>query len=450
MAPGPLELEVRDHIFCDPLFLERFLSVDDKDKLKRVLQLCHKSSAYKRQRKWTIPSSRGDTQLSQSVQSILNTIKTAVDDVTGRKSATAFLNRADRPINADCELDFLTHPDLVLFDGTLAHNDHWETVRMTVSVKRLDLHLKAAIAGLAFDARAVFTHQLHRRHLYALAVCGSKATFVRFDRAGVLYSTPIDICTDSDRFTKALAALLMMDDEPFGFDTAFSTRMAQDRRLDYYVELPASVLGDQPSDGPSMRKFKVVERLCHRMDIIGRATIVLRIQPIKRPESDSPGIKTRGQKRAFAESQPEELLDESYVLKLIWRDPNEEPEGDMVEQLEGIYGVVQHVWHCDVTWPNKPGRRQYGRHLDETARVEHMLVCKDLTTIEDAVYMTSDEGEYECSEINPQLEATSETRRRRVYSRVLMSSVGKLLWAAESPRALLTGILDAIMGYWRL
>ncbi|KAG9103626.1 hypothetical protein FRC06_009284 [Ceratobasidium sp. 370] len=455
MAPIPLELEVRDHIFCDPLFIERFLA-GDKNKLRSVLQLCHKSPAYSRQRrKWSIPRAKEEAQLYQPVQRVLNTIKAAVDTATGRTSATAFLNRAGRPISADCELNALTQPDLVLFDGTLEHNEHWETIRMTVSVKRLKSHLKAAMAGLAFDARAVFTHQLHRRHLYALAVCGSEATFVRFDRAGVLYSTPIDVSADSDRFTKAIAALLMMDDEAFGFDAAFSTRMNESRRLAYYVDLPGSVLDNQPSDRnyarSSTRKFKVVERLCHRMDIIGRATIVLRVQPVKLPETDAPGIKTRGQKRAFEESQPEELHEESYVLKLIWRDPDQESEGDILEQLVGIYGVVQHVWHCDVSWPNKSGRPRCGMRVDETARVEDMLVCKDLTTIENAVYMTGNGEEYECSVINTKkLEPTSETRRRRIYSRVLMSSVGKSLWAAETPRELLTGVLDAIMGYWRL
>ncbi|KAG8745854.1 hypothetical protein FRC10_006881 [Ceratobasidium sp. 414] len=458
MAPIPLELEVRDHIFCDPLFIERFLSVGDKDKLKTVLQLCHKSPTYNKQRrKWTIPRSRQEARLYQPIQRILNTIKVAVETTTGRTSATTFLNRAGRPINADCELNPLTRPDLVLFDGALEHNEHWETIHMTVSVKRLKSHLKAAIAGLAFDARAVFTHQLHRRHLYALAICGSEATFVRFDRAGVLYSTPIDVCADSDQFTKAVAALLMMDDEEFGLDTAFSTVMNESRRLDYYVNFPGSVLDDQPSDRNSARsptrKFKVVERLCHRMDVIGRATIVLRIRLVKLPETEAPGIKTRGQKRAFEESQPEELHDESYVLKLIWRDPSQESEGDILEELVGIYGVVQCIWHCDVYWPNKSGRsaKSGGMHADETAQVEDMLVCKDLTTIENAVYMTGNGDEYECSVVNTKkLEPTSETRMRRVYSRVLMSSVGKSLWAAESPRELLTGVLDAMMGCWRL
>ncbi|KAG8697955.1 hypothetical protein FRC08_006223 [Ceratobasidium sp. 394] len=161
------------------------------------------------------------------------------------------------------------------------------------------------------------------------------------------------------------------------------------------------------------------------MDIIGRATIVLRIQPIKRSETNAPGIKTRGQKRAFEKSQPEELLNESYVLKFIWRETSEEPKGDIVEQLEGIYGVVQHVWHCDVTWPNKPGRPQYGMHLDESARVEHMLVCKNLTTIEDAVYMMGDGDECECSVINPRLEATSETRRSREPARAPYGDPGR-------------------------
>ncbi|KAG8680995.1 hypothetical protein FRC11_001720 [Ceratobasidium sp. 423] len=56
-------------------------------------------------------------------------------------------------------------------------------------------------------ARAVFAHQLHRRHLYAMMVCNTEATFVRFDRAGILYSHRIDLRTDSKAFTYVFAYL---------------------------------------------------------------------------------------------------------------------------------------------------------------------------------------------------------------------------------------------------
>ncbi|KAG8768373.1 hypothetical protein FRC12_005602 [Ceratobasidium sp. 428] len=190
------------------------------------------------------------------------------------------------------------------------------------------------------------------------------------------------------------------------------------------------------------------------MDIIGRATIVLRIQRVKSPKTQQEGVRTRGQKRAFEESQPEELHEQSYVLKLMWRDPEQESEGPILERLVGIYGVVQHLWHCDVHRSCK--RRHLAGSgcemcLDETPEVEDMLVCENLTNIQHAGRMTGNRDVYEPIEVNTKrLVPTTQTRRRRIYSRILLSSVGKPLWAAESPRELLMGILDAIMGCWSL
>ncbi|KAG8745862.1 hypothetical protein FRC10_006889 [Ceratobasidium sp. 414] len=433
MVSEPLDSEVKDLIFCDPSFTKHFL-VGDKKQQRIVLQQCHKSVVHQKQGRWSIPRAKNEDQLYSPVLRILNTIKGAVDIAMGRTPTNAFLNRAGQTISADCKLDSLTRPDLVLFDGAHERHEHWETVRMTVSVKRLKSHLKAAITGLAFDARAVFTHQLHRRHLYALAICGSKATFVRFDRAGVLYSTPIDVCADSDRFTAAVAALLMMGEHAFGFDTAFTTRMNKKQRLEYYVDLPESASNDGPraSTKGASRRFKVVECLCNRGDIVGRATIVLRIKRLKKPEP-KPGqvglcTKTRGQKRVFEESRPEELHYESFVLKLVWRDPSQKSEGEILEELVGIYGLVQYVWHCDVPRPCKCGLLTSlwcGTCVDETAQLEGEVITK-------------------------KFKPTSETRERRIYSRILLSSVGKPLREASNLRELLMGMLDAIMGYWRL
>ncbi|KAG8710330.1 hypothetical protein FRC08_017296 [Ceratobasidium sp. 394] len=459
MVPDqPLNSELQDLIFCDPLFTKHFF-VGDKKKQGAILQQCHRSVVYKKQSRWSIPRVGKEDQLYTPVISILNTIKGAVDIAMGRTSTNTFLNRAGQEISADCKLDPLTRPDLVLFDGAHEGHEHWETVRMTVSVKRLKSHLKAAITGLAFDARAVFTHQLHRRHLYALAICGTQATFVRFDRAGVLYSTPIDVCADSDRFTTAVAALLMMDDHAFGFDTAFTTRMNKNQRLEYYVDLPESASHDEPRTGarPASRRFKVVECLCNRGDIVGRATIVLRIKKLKKPEPKLEqaglGAKTRGQKRAFEESQSEELHDESFVLKLVWRDPDRESEGEILEELVGIYGLVQYVWHCDVPRPCKCGRLaslQCATCVDETPQLENMLMCENLTNIQGAIHAGGRNG-HKCREvITKRFKPTSETRERRIYSRILLSSIGKPLRKAGSPRELLMGMLDAIMGYWRL
>ncbi|QRV92496.1 kinase domain protein [Ceratobasidium sp. AG-Ba] len=458
MSPIPLEHEIRDHIFCDPSFVERFLT-GDKDKLRAVVQRCHKSTLFSK-RRWTLPKLKQGGRLYPPIVRVLNTIAEAVSAGRCSRAHDSFLHYNPRMIKSDFELSFLTDPDLVLFDNKYEQQEHWETVRMTVRVKRLKSHLKAAIAGLAFDARAIFAHQIHRRHLYALAICGTEATFVRFDRAGVLYSTPIDVSRDSDGFTKAVAALLLMDKETFGYDPIFSTKMGSDGRLDYYVELPHSALDEpgslsQATKSPDVR-LKVTEVLCHRQDIVGRATIVLRLQKVKvlDVQLGSPAFRTRGQKRKFEESQPEELHDVSFVLKLVWRDPSQEPEGEVLKKLVGIYGLVQYAWHGDASRACKRGcfaSSLCGRCVDETPRVDEMFVCQNLSNIQGAIRIIGNGGEYTCEAINTKkLERTTQGRRRRIYSRTLLSSVGKMLWAAEGPKELLMGILDALMGCWHL
>ncbi|QRW06614.1 Transposase family Tnp2 protein [Ceratobasidium sp. AG-Ba] len=396
----PLEDELRNLMFCDPLFFEHFLC--DNSKLRSVIQHCHKSSAYDNQRhRWKTPRPKQDNQLRRSFIRILNTIKQASDTAMDRNPASGFVDRAESAVGADYKLSSLTRPDVILFNGPHDDYEHWENVRMTVSVIRHASHLKAGIARLAFDARAIFTHQIHRRYLYALSICGANATFVRFDRAGVLYSKPINMRTNSDRFTKAVAALLMMKDQAFGYDTAFDTKMNKNKRLDYYIEIPGPTCTRNLTRSVAAReisgnqRFKVVERLCNHGDIVGRATIVIRVQQVEPPEPVSelgPCVGTRGRKRKFEHLQSDELCEESFVLKLVWRDPSQESEGEVLKQLVGIYGLVQ----------------------------------------------------------TRKLEKTLEVRERRIYSRILLSSVGRPLWTAQSLREVFEGVLDAIMGYWRL
>jgi hypothetical protein len=122
---------------------------------------------------------------------------------------------------------------------------------------------------------------------------------VRFNRAGILYSQPMDIRTQLEEFTQAFASLMMLDREAFGYDTTFSTRLNQDDRLEYYVNLPesafnvlseektAAVFGPstQPGEalGPPTRRPKVMERLCYRKGILGRVTTVLRLHEVVPP-----------------------------------------------------------------------------------------------------------------------------------------------------------------------
>ncbi|KAL5632405.1 hypothetical protein ACGC1H_005387 [Rhizoctonia solani] len=466
-----IEDELRDTIFHDPKFVERFLC-GDKDKLHAINEHCRANDPhYDNTERWSFPESFSDErQLYQPIVNILNTIKKAVDDVHGFPSSLVsqsddnpsepepFLDKHLSAIDSDLANTSHIKPDLVLFQD---EHRHWETVRMPIEVKRLSGHHKAGMKQLSRYARAVFAHQLYRRHLYAIMVCGREATFVRFDRAGILYSGRIDIVEQSKLFTHALASLLMLDRIDEGLDPAFTFRRNQKGRLVYYIDLPESELAKLSVDPASskskssthnerMRRFEVVEQLCHRQSICGRATIVLRIREIV--DHEQAKARGKGKTRTSTVRKPQE-----YALKLIWRDPERDSEGDVLRQVDGMFGLAQYAGHWDVSMPGKcrcptpvEGRCKDVKCTDKTVAVDGLEVCDKLRDI--SILVPEDEGkEQEPVEVDTtECRATSYVRQLRIYSYLLMSSIGIPLWRAESPRRFLTAVLDAVLGYWGL
>ncbi|KDN38424.1 hypothetical protein RSAG8_09518, partial [Rhizoctonia solani AG-8 WAC10335] len=341
-----LESELRDTNFHDPKFVERFLS-GAAEKLQAIEQHCRASDRDYNKGRWSLPKRVShEEQLYQPIANILNRIKNAVDNVHGyspsmtldsdseHSTPELFINNHDRAINSDLDNTSKIKPDLVLFQDS---HPHWESVRMPVEVKRLPGHHKAGMKQLSRYARAVFAHQLHRRHLYGMMVCGTEATFVRFDRAGILYSSRVDIVEQSEIFTRACASLLMLDRIDEGFDPAFTFERDEKGRLLYYIHLSESELtrlfldstpdkttGSTSTSNERMRQFKVVERLCHRQSICGRATIVLRIQEVPNPEQQVESEGPKGKQKEVLGPEPRE-----YALKIIWRDPARGSEGDV-------------------------------------------------------------------------------------------------------------------------
>ncbi|KAG9122181.1 hypothetical protein FRC07_001555, partial [Ceratobasidium sp. 392] len=367
-----LESEMRDAVFCDPNFVENFLTVDST-RLQAVIDDCEDEvDAVDLGQNIT-----RERQLYEPIRQVLNIIKEAVHG----DRLPDFVDVSSEPIESHDDDIAGIKPDLVLFDGPTRH---WETVRIPIEVKRQHTYLKAGMKQLTRYARAVFAHQLHRRHLYGMVVCKWQATFVRFDRAGILHSKPIDMREQREEFCKAFAGLMMLNEEEFGYDTAFTTRARSTGQLEFYVDLPTDAIppegeiatatnakpitaaeaptatagtSDPPSTKPKLltRRFRVMERLCHRKSIRGRATIVLRVREVIRPgfleepKEDQKRAKTRSQTKQEQQYEgPELLATRNYVLKLMWRDPNKKTEGEVLERLVGIYGVAQYMWHSDV------------------------------------------------------------------------------------------------------
>lgn len=309
-----------------------------------------------------------------------------------------FKNCSSQPVPSDEAETEKLKPDIVLFEDGL---EHWETVRISIEIKKLRGYHKAGMKQLSRYARAMFAHQLHRRHLYGMMICGSEATFVRFDRSGVLYSPRIDVCENGEVFTRALASLLMMNRMDEGYDTIFTTRTNCDGRLEYFIDLPESAFDGEKSalaaqssvapstgEGTLTRRFKVMERLCHRKSISGRATIVLRIRQVFNSELETTRVMhTRSMtnaKRKRAEMEAPSPVE--YVLKMIWRDPKRGSEGEVLSQLHGFFGLPQYVWHCDAPGecscsPPSPAKWGCDKCVEQTVQVKELQVCDKLKDI---------------------------------------------------------------------
>ncbi|CAE6459849.1 unnamed protein product [Rhizoctonia solani] len=187
----------------------------------------------------------------------------------------------------------------------------------------------------------------------------------------------------------------MLDRIDEGLDPAFTFRRNEDGRLVYYIDLPESELEKTSAESSSnekasastserMRRFKVIERLCHRESICDRATIVLRIQEVLEPEEQvDTNMDRKCKQSATKKSEPRE-----YALKLMWRDPDREPEGDVLEQVYGVFGLVQHAGHWDASMPGKcrcatpvTSRCKEYACLDKTVEVSGLEVCSGMKDI---------------------------------------------------------------------
>ncbi|KAG8752106.1 hypothetical protein FRC11_008687, partial [Ceratobasidium sp. 423] len=159
-----IEDELRDTIFHDPKFIERFLSGAD-DKLQAIDEHCRANDAdYNETGQWSWPERVSEeNHLYQPILDILNKIKKAVDVVHGSppnlvprsddepSQPEPFIDNHLYPIDSDLDNTAKIKPDLVLFQDD---HRHWENVRMPVEVKQLPGHHKAGMKQLSRYARA--------------------------------------------------------------------------------------------------------------------------------------------------------------------------------------------------------------------------------------------------------------------------------------------------------
>ncbi|KAF8600015.1 hypothetical protein BDV93DRAFT_559831 [Ceratobasidium sp. AG-I] len=204
----------------------------------------------------------------------------------------------------------------------------WQDLDTFVEVKKDRGDMKEAIEQSSRYARALLGHRFDRRFLKTLAVCGTVARFLLFDRSGLVYSDELDIYTDALKFIRSFAGLLLLKGVDAGYNPMFNNLWGQSASgKGTLVRLVTTNNG----------LYKVLAVLCNRMAIRSRVTLVLALQelPISRLETNV--------------SYCEDPL-ASEALKMAWWDPTRFPEGVILQQFRGMYGVSQIIDHGDVTF----------------------------------------------------------------------------------------------------
>ncbi|KAB5593990.1 hypothetical protein CTheo_2591 [Ceratobasidium theobromae] len=391
-----LKSELNGAVFHQPNFVDALLPCSD-EYLEQILRRCAGFDVERN--KWTQPPPTGsEDNFYRPIVDIFNAIGLAVRSTTLDPSPYAqFQDRNDRPLTS-CYPGMSVYPDIIRCERPdTPDNVHWQDIDMFVEVKNKKKLMKDAIRQSARYARALFAHRIDRRFIRTLVVCGTTAVFLHFDRSGVIYSDNIDMYGDPRRFIRAFAGLLLLRGADAGYNPIFTNTW----RTPNPENPKAPILAHTVTI--NNEKYTVVDVLCIRKSVRGRATLVLALRNVKRP----PGDKT---------------ID--GVLKVTWRDQSRFREGLILREFVGTYGVCQMMY-------------------DEVVNINGNtdVVCSRSGLSPGPL------GEvFGPPEENPDMKGA---RRDdcRVHNMLLMQP-GRPLSEAKSPFELLAGFVGALMGHW--
>ncbi|KAG8679958.1 hypothetical protein FRC08_016630 [Ceratobasidium sp. 394] len=228
-----------------------------------------------------------------------------------------------------------------------------------------------ALFQLARCAYAIFSGQIFRLHVFGVAICGSTATFVRFDRSGLLHSPDIDISTGegADLFVQKMISLLVLPAKDFGYDPRYTFRRNDQRHLETLFAM----------DGHPPRV--VSDLLCHRKCCRGRATLASCLA-VATTDYQVP-------LSAAGSTSAQRFLDRDVVHKKIWRKEDRTGEGTTLERFRGVFAVCQVIDFQDEVYDT---RLQYPNLLDQSPAASRFIptvVPSSPTHTETSTYTTT-------------------------------------------------------------
>ncbi|KAG8716750.1 hypothetical protein FRC08_008865 [Ceratobasidium sp. 394] len=321
-----LREEIDLAVYQYPDFIDEFLAIPNPSRRETILgRLAATPLFWHNCEAWTINYQDLEglelDPMHEAMATILDTIgRAAFAPDQFRPAYQEIVPLHSRPLQADDPNDTDTTPDLVQAAPGPDNTRHWGDVHFFAECKgaskkkKPDEQMSEALLQLARYARATLIHQIHRLHVFSIAVCNTVAIFVRIGRTGIIHSPPIDLREDFQTFALAAAGLFALDPDSFGYDS----------RLYYWPRLTG-----QTDDHLKSREFRVktgkkrwtvLEIICQRKCLVGRATQALLLSRI-----------SNRRQRA--------------VLKRICRDESRTDEGENLSTFRGCHGICQSRWN---------------------------------------------------------------------------------------------------------
>jgi hypothetical protein len=320
-----LREEINLAVYQYPNFVDEFLSIRDKARYRGILNELVTAPLFRHNdNDWSVDCDAldgpEDTVTHVAAALILDTIsQAAFRPDQFRPVHREVVPLGHQPMRADDPNDTDTVPDIIQAETGPDGTRHWANAEFFAECKGRSKatgskeQISKALLQLARYARATLIHQIHRRHVFSVAICGAEAIFVRLGRTSILHSPPIDLRTSFKQFALAAAGLFALDPEGFGYDTRFYfwpplTGLANDHAVSRELRVKAE-----------RKRWTVMEIICQRKCLVGRATLVLLLSRV-----------TSRKHRA--------------VLKSIWRDQSRTDEGENLAEFKGCPGICQCRW----------------------------------------------------------------------------------------------------------
>ncbi|KAG9084147.1 hypothetical protein FS749_005443 [Ceratobasidium sp. UAMH 11750] len=258
-----------------------------------------------------------------------------------------FSERGNTYIKGDHPSDTRTKPDPVVAERNWNHDAHWGDVEVAVEYQSLSDQdsQNEALFQLARCARSMFSDQIFRLHIFGVAICGSIATFVRFDRSGLLHSPDIDVSTGegANLFVQRMISLLALPAKDFGYDPRYTFRRSHKGHLETLFAM----------DGHLPRV--VSNLLCHRKCCRGRATLASCLAAAATDCQVPPPV--------AGSTLAQRFPDREVVHKKIWRKEDRMGEGTTLGRFKGVFAVCQVIDFQDEVYDT---RLQYPNLLDHS------------------------------------------------------------------------------------